>query len=114
GSSGGTDLPPAARELLGPDAAEPLLKIDCASLPHELMESELFGYERGAFTGATQMKRGRLELAGAGTLVFDEIAALSPPMQAKLLRVIEERRFDRLGGGKAVILPSALRIVAIT
>ena len=115
GESGvGKDLLAAVLHYLSPDAAEPLLKIDCASLPHELMESELFGYERGAFTGATQMKRGRLELAGAGTLVFDEIAALSPPMQAKLLRVIEERRFDRLGGGKAVILPSALRIVAIT
>ena len=115
GESGvGKDLLAAVLHYLSPDAAEPLLKIDCASLPHELMEGELFGYERGAFTGATQMKRGRLELAGAGTLVFDEIAALSPPMQAKLLRVIEERRFDRLGGGKAVILPSALRIVAIT
>ena len=115
GESGvGKDLLAALIHYLGPDAAEPLLKIDCASLPHELMESELFGYERGAFTGATQMKRGRLELAGSGTLVFDEIATLSPPMQAKLLRVIEERRFDRLGGTKPMALPAALRIVAIT
>jgi len=88
------------------------VKIDCASLPHELVESELFGYERGAFTGATEMKRGRLEFAGAGTLVLDEIAALSMPAQAKLLRVIEERKFDRLGGSKPVAVEA--RLIALT
>lgn len=93
---------------------DPLLKIDCASLPHELMESELFGYERGAFTGASQMKRGRLEMAGSGTIVLDEIAALSMPMQAKLLRVIEEKKFDRLGGTRSITLAEHVRIVAIT
>ncbi|MGE5206929.1 MAG: sigma-54 interaction domain-containing protein, partial [Chlamydiota bacterium] len=91
---------------------EPLVKIDCASLPRELMESELFGYERGAFTGASQMKRGRLELAGAGTLVLDEIAALTPAMQAKLLRVLEDKRFERLGGNRSISL--AARIIALT
>ena len=67
GESGvGKDLLASLLHYLGPHAGEPLVKIDCASLPHELVESELFGYEKGAFTGATQMKRGRLELAGAG------------------------------------------------
>jgi len=93
-------------------AGEPFVKIDCASLPHELVESELFGYEKGAFTGATEAKRGRLELAGAGTLVLDEIAALSMPAQAKLLRVIEERKFDRLGGARPIAV--AARLIALT
>src|SRR3954466_8224888 len=90
----------------------PFVKIDCASLPHELVESELFGYEKGAFTGASEMKRGRLELAGAGTLVLDEIAALSMQAQAKLLRVIEERKFDRLGGTRQIAVEA--RLIALT
>src|SRR5438105_11197178 len=115
GESGvGKDLLAAVLHYLSPDAAEPLLKIDCASLPHELMASELFGYERGAFTGATQMKRGRLEMAGSGSIVLDEIAALALAMQAKLLRVLEEKRFDRLGGTRSVALPEDVRIIAIT
>ena len=67
------------------------LKIDCASLPPELVESELFGHEKGAFTGAVATKPGRLELAQGGTIVLDEVAALAPGVQAKLLRVLEER-----------------------
>jgi len=115
GESGtGKDLLASLIHYLGVNRDEPLLKIDCASLPQELMESELFGYERGAFTGASEMKRGRLEMAGSGTIVLDEIAALSPAMQAKLLRVLEEKRFDRLGGTRAVVLPEAVRIIAIT
>ncbi len=113
GESGtGKDLLASLIHYLGPRPEEPLVKIDCASLPHELVESELFGYERGAFTGAHQMKRGRLELAGEGTLVLDEIAALTMPMQAKLLRVIEERRFERLGGTRTIAVHA--RIVALT
>ena len=113
GESGtGKDLLAELIHFLSPRAAEPFVKIDCASLPHELVESELFGYEKGAFTGATQMKRGRLELAGDGTLVLDEIAGLSMPAQAKLLRVLEERKFDRLGGTRPV--PVEARIVALT
>jgi transcriptional regulator with PAS, ATPase and Fis domain len=113
GESGtGKELLASVIHYLGGGRDEPLVKIDCASLPRELMESELFGYERGAFTGATQAKRGRLELAGAGTLVLDEIAALTPLMQAKLLRVIEEKRFERLGGTRPVSL--AARIIALT
>ena len=113
GESGvGKELLASLIHYLAAGRDEPLVKIDCASLPRELMESELFGYERGAFTGATQAKRGRLELAGAGTLVLDEIAALTSAMQAKLLRVLEERRFERLGGNRPVTL--AARIIALT
>ena len=103
GESGvGKDLLASLLHYLGPHAPEPLVKIDCASLPHELVESELFGYEKGAFTGATETKRGRLELAGAGTIVLDEVAALPLAVQAKLLRALEEKRFHRLGGTRTV------------
>jgi DNA-binding NtrC family response regulator len=113
GESGtGKDLVANVIHLLGKNADQPIVKIDCAGLPHELVESELFGYERGAFTGATQAKRGRLELAERGTLVLDEVTALTPAMQAKLLRVIEERSFHRLGGTKPVRVEA--RIVALT
>lgn len=113
GESGtGKELLASVIHYLGVGRDEPLVKIDCASLPRELMESELFGYERGAFTGAAQMKRGRLELAGSGTLVLDEIAALTPTMQTKLLRVMEDKRFERLGGNRPITL--AARIVALT
>jgi DNA-binding NtrC family response regulator len=90
----------------------PFLKIDCASLPQELVESELFGHERGAFTGAVERKLGRLELAGEGTIVLDEVAALAPGMQAKLLRVLEERTFERLGGTETLRMDA--RIMALT
>src|SRR2546428_2118803 len=83
-------------------AAGPLVKIDCATLPADLLEAELFGYERGAFTGAGEAKPGRLEAARGGTLVLDEIAHLSLDAQAKLLRVIEEREFERLGGRRTI------------
>jgi len=92
------------------DAA--LLKIDCASLPTELIESELFGHERGAFTGAVARKPGRLEMAQAGTIVLDEVAALSMGMQAKLLRVLEEKKFERLGGNETLDMDA--RLMALT
>ncbi|MGH9489115.1 MAG: sigma 54-interacting transcriptional regulator [Terriglobales bacterium] len=113
GESGtGKDLLAQLLHLLGPNAAEPSVKIDCASLPPELLESELFGYERGAFTGADRAKPGRLELAGRGTLVLDEVAALGLPLQAKLLRVLEEKRFERLGGHAPITIEA--RLVALT
>jgi transcriptional regulator with PAS, ATPase and Fis domain len=113
GESGtGKDLLASVLHFLSERAAAPFIKIDCATLPLELVESELFGYEKGAFTGATQIKMGRLEFAGAGTLVLDEVAALSLPLQAKLLRVIEERTFERLGGVRTLRLNA--RIVALT
>jgi two-component system, NtrC family, response regulator AtoC len=96
----------------GPRRDSPFLKIDCASLPAELVESELFGHERGAFTGAVTRKQGRLEMAQGGTIVLDEVAALTPGMQAKLLRVIEERTFERLGGTDSLRMDA--RLMALT
>src|SRR6266542_3263632 len=93
-------------------AEQPLVKIDCATLPADLLEAELFGYERGAFTGATEAKPGRLEAAHRGTLVLDEIAHLALEGQAKLLRVIENREFERLGGRKTIEVDA--RLVALT
>jgi len=93
-------------------AGQPLVKIDCATLPAELLEAELFGYERGAFTGASEAKPGRLEAAHRGTLVLDEIAHLSLDAQAKLLRVIENREFERLGGRKTIEVDA--RLIALT
>lgn len=90
----------------------PFLKIDCASLPSELVESELFGHERGAFTGAVARKPGRLEMAQGGTIVLDEVAALSSSVQAKLLRVLEDRTFSRLGGGETLRMEA--RVMALT
>ncbi len=97
---------------LSPRRDAPYLKIDCASLPPELVESELFGHERGAFTGAVERKLGRLELAQGGTIVLDEVAALSLPAQAKLLRVLEERAFERLGGTETLRINA--RLIALT
>ena len=95
-----------------PRATRGFVKIDCAALPSELLEAELFGYERGAFTGATEAKPGRLEAAHKGTLVLDEIAHLSVDAQAKLLRVIERREFERLGGRRTIKVDA--RLIALT
>jgi DNA-binding NtrC family response regulator len=97
---------------LSPRRDAPYLKIDCASLPQELVESELFGHERGAFTGAVERKLGRLELADGGTIVLDEVAALAPSTQSKLLRVLEERSFERLGGTETLRIDA--RLIALT
>lgn len=93
-------------------AGQPMVKIDCATLPADLLEAELFGYERGAFTGATDAKPGRLEAAHRGTLVLDEITHLTLDAQAKLLRVIERREFERLGGRKTIEVDA--RLIALT
>lgn len=93
-------------------AHQPFVKIDCATLPGELLEAELFGFERGAFTGASEAKPGRLEAANNGTVVLDEIAHLTIDAQAKLLRVIEERVFERLGGRRTIKLNA--RLIALT
>jgi DNA-binding NtrC family response regulator len=97
---------------LGQRRDAPYLKIDCAALPPALVESELFGHERGSFTGAVDRKLGRLELGGAGTIVLDEVAALSANAQTKLLRVLQERTFERLGGTETLRIEA--RLVAIT
>jgi two-component system response regulator AtoC len=93
-------------------AAQSFVKIDCGTLPASLLEAELFGYERGAFTGATDGKPGRLEASHRGTLVLDEIAHLSVDSQAKLLRVIETKEFERLGGRKTIKVDA--RLIALT
>ena len=97
---------------ISPRRDAPFLKIDCTSLPSNLIESELFGHERGAFTGAVERKLGRLELGGKGTIVLDEIAALSPEAQGKLLRVLQERTFERLGGTDSLRIEA--RLIALT
>src|SRR5215467_12086276 len=97
---------------LSPRRDAPFLKIDCTALPPHLIESELFGHERGAFTGAVDRKLGRLELGGAGTIVLDEVAALSPNAQTKLLRVLQERSFERLGGTETLRIEA--RLIALT
>jgi DNA-binding NtrC family response regulator len=78
------------------------VKVHCPSIPLELLESELFGHERGAFTDARQAKPGKIELAAGGTLYFDQVQDLAPALQAKLLRVVEERRFERVGGTRTI------------
>jgi two-component system, NtrC family, response regulator AtoC len=97
---------------LGPRRDAPFLKIDCASLPPNLVESELFGHERGAFTGAVERKLGRFELGGSGTIVLDEVAALSTGAQGKLLRILQERTFERLGGTETLRIEA--RLIALT
>jgi two-component system response regulator AtoC len=97
---------------IGPRRDAPFLKIDCASLPPQLVESELFGHEKGSFTGAVERKLGRFELGGAGTIVLDEVAALSPMAQSKMLRVLQERAFERLGGNETLHIEA--RLIALT
>jgi transcriptional regulator with PAS, ATPase and Fis domain len=101
-SGSGKDHLAEAIHACGARRNEPFAHIDCASIPAELFESELFGYEKGTFTDATSRKIGRLETARRGTVYFDEIGALTQPLQAKLLRAIEDRRFTRLGGAQPV------------
>jgi len=95
-----------------PRAKRPFVAINCAALPEQLLESELFGHERGAFTGAVTTKIGRIEQAAGGTLFLDEIAEMSPIVQAKFLRVLEEREFQRLGGTHA--MKADIRVIAAT
>jgi two-component system response regulator AtoC len=91
---------------------KPFIKVNCAALPSELLESELFGYERGAFTGAFRLKQGKFELANFGTLFLDEIGDMAPVLQAKLLHVLQDNEYSRLGGKKNVVVD--VRILAAT
>jgi two-component system response regulator FlrC len=103
GESGtGKEVAARAIHARSPRATRPFMAINCAALSETLLESELFGHEKGAFTGATERKRGRLELSDGGTFFLDEVGELKPELQAKLLRVLQERRFERVGGSRTL------------
>lgn len=101
-SGSGKDLLAHWLHYGGPRRGCPLIRVHCPSIPEELLESELFGHERGAFTDAREGKLGKIEMAGGGTLYFDQVHDLSLALQAKLLRVVEERSFERVGGTKTI------------
>lgn len=113
GESGtGKELVARALHYQGPRAGRPFLSLNCAALPESLLESELFGHERGAFTGAVAMRKGKFEAADTGTLFLDEIGEMPLALQAKFLRVLQEKTIERLGGNKTIKVD--VRIVAAT
>lgn len=113
GESGtGKELIARAVHYSGDRADKPFISVSCAALAETLLESELFGYEKGAFTGAGARTRGKFELADGGTIFLDEIGDISPKLQADLLRVLQERRFYRLGGSEEVKVD--VRVIAAT
>jgi transcriptional regulator with PAS, ATPase and Fis domain len=108
----GKELVARAIHNLSRRKTKQFVAINCGAFPDTLLESELFGYEKGAFTGAVQSRAGKIELADGGTLFLDEIETISPPMQVKLLRVLQEREVERLGGNRKVKVD--MRVVAAT
>jgi transcriptional regulator with GAF, ATPase, and Fis domain len=111
GESGtGKELAARAIHRNSPRSAKPLVAINCAAIPEGLLESELFGHERGAFTGAVTQKKGRLELANGGVVFLDEIGELAPALQVKLLRALQEREFERVGGTRPISVD--IRLIA--
>ena len=113
GESGtGKELVARALHSQSPRAQKPFIKINCAALPETLIESEFFGHEKGAFTGAVAKRQGRFELAHGGTILLDEISEISLAMQAKLLRVLQEQEFERVGGSKTIKVD--VRVIATT
>ena len=91
---------------------KPIVEVNCAAIPEELIESELFGHEKGAFTGATEKKRGKFDLAHEGTIFLDEVADMSLKAQAKILRILQEKKFERVGGNKVIDMD--VRVLAAT
>ncbi|HEX4383586.1 MAG TPA: sigma-54 dependent transcriptional regulator [Myxococcales bacterium] len=113
GESGtGKEVAARAVHSESPRSAGPFVAVNCAAITETLLESEIFGHEKGAFTGATEARRGRFELADGGTLFLDEVGELAPGLQSKLLRVLEERKFERVGGSRTVSVD--VRLVAAT
>jgi len=113
GESGvGKEIVARTSHDISPRAKEPFVKVNCAALPHELLESELFGYEKGAFTGAVSRKQGKFEAAHRGTIFLDEIGEMSQGLQAKLLQVLQDGEFTRIGGNKEVRVD--VRVVCAT
>jgi two-component system nitrogen regulation response regulator NtrX len=108
----GKELIAQSIHALSPRYNKPFIEINCAAIPEELIESELFGHEKGAFTGATSLRRGKFDLAHGGTLFLDEIGDMSLKTQAKVLRVIQEQKFERVGGSQTISVD--VRIVAAT
>jgi len=113
GESGtGKELVARAIYRQSPRASAPFIKVNCAAIPENLIESEFFGHEKGAFTGAINKREGRFELAHGGTILLDEISEISPQVQAKLLRVLQERELERVGGSRTVKVD--VRVIATT
>jgi DNA-binding NtrC family response regulator len=113
GESGtGKELVARALYRQSPRAHAPFIKVNCAAIPENLIESEFFGHEKGAFTGAVTKREGRFELAHGGTILLDEISEISPQLQAKLLRVLQEREFERVGGNRTIQVD--VRVIATT
>ena len=108
----GKELVARAIHNLSKRRGKPFVEVNCAAIPEELIESELFGHERGAFTGATSQRRGKFDLAHEGTLFLDEIADMSLKTQAKVLRILQERKFERVGGSRTIEVD--VRVVAAT
>ncbi|MGQ9776981.1 MAG: sigma-54-dependent transcriptional regulator [Thermodesulfobacteriota bacterium] len=111
-SGTGKEVVANAIHLQSPRKSRPFVKVNCAALPETLLESELFGHEKGAFTGGLRQRKGRFEMADGGTLFLDEIGDISPAVQVKLLRILQERQFERVGGNE--ILSVDVRLICAT